>query len=377
MGPSQDQEEFEERALQVFGAPLSTIPGTIRSGELWWCKHYQWLKDVGYLLRPRYSPDWVPSWQGTKKDWMDCEDSRGPMIQHILDATHISDGIFVTLKLIKKSRHPYEIEIGQLFSTEPLASDPANHCVPICDVLHIPDDEDQAIIVMPLLRPFTEPRFDTCGEVTECFRQLFVGLQFIHKQHVAHRDCMNLNIMMDATRLFIDPFHPQNTVMRRDYSGDARSFTRTQRPPKYLFIDFGISRRYDSSNVAPLEAPIWGGDRTVPEFQKSNEPRNPFSTDVYYLGNMIRNEFLLTKDGFEFMEPLVNNMVQDDPAKRPTMDEVVARFDQIFEQLSSWKLRSRVVDKTDGNITGLFRGVTHWTRRIGYIIRRVPAIPTP
>ncbi|EGN93995.1 hypothetical protein SERLA73DRAFT_115488 [Serpula lacrymans var. lacrymans S7.3] len=365
------------------------MPGTIRPGELWWCKHYQWLKDAGYLLRPRYSPEWVPSWQGTKKVWMECEDSRGPRVQHILDATRTFDGVFVTLKLMNKSRHPYEIEIGQLFSAEPLASDPANHCVPIYDVLQVPEDQDQAIIVMPLLRPFTKPRFDTYGEVVECLHQLFVGLQFIHKQHVAHRDCMDLNIMMDATHLFIDPYHPQNLLMRRDYKGEARCLTRTQCPPKYFFIDFGISRRYDANNVAPLEAPIWGGDRSVPEFQKSNKPRNPFPTDVYYLGNIVRNEFLLvmlisdgfvhvqTQDGFDFMEPLVKDMVQTDPAKRPTMDEVVARFDQILKQLSSWKLRSRVVDKEDGNITGLYRGVTHWTRRIGYIIRRLPAIPTP
>ncbi|EGO29274.1 hypothetical protein SERLADRAFT_456815 [Serpula lacrymans var. lacrymans S7.9] len=308
---------------------------------------------------------------------MDCEDSRGPLIQHILDATRISDGVFVTLKLIKKSRHPYEIEIGQLFSSEPVASDPANHCVPIYDVLHVPNDEDQAIIVMPLLRPFTNPRFDTCGEVVECFHQLFAGLQFIHKQHVAHRDCMALNIMMDATSLFIDPYHPQDIVMRRDYKGEARCLTRTQSPPKYFFIDFGISRRYDANNFAPLESPIWGGDKSVPEFQNSDEPRNPFPTDVYYLGNMIRYKFLLTNNGFEFMEPLVNDMIQDDPAKRPTMDEVVPRFDQILKQISSWKLRSRVIGKEDGHITGLYLGVTHWTRRIGYIIRRVPAIPTP
>jgi len=44
--------------------------------EVWWSKHYQWLKDRGYLLRPRYAPDWVPSWKGTKKDSLLCEDSR-------------------------------------------------------------------------------------------------------------------------------------------------------------------------------------------------------------------------------------------------------------------------------------------------------------
>ncbi|EGN94300.1 hypothetical protein SERLA73DRAFT_188100 [Serpula lacrymans var. lacrymans S7.3] len=373
---AQTQAIIEKRALQVFGYPLRTTLETVVKTELWWCQHYQWLTDIGYLLRPRYAPGWVPSWQGNNKDWEECEDSQVPPLKHVMDATRMVDGLAVTLKLMRKSRHPYEIEIGRLFSTEPLASDPANHCVSIHDVLDVPDNDDQAILVMPLLRPFNDPRFDTCGEVLDFFRQLFVGLRFIHQQHVAHRDCMDLNIMMDATQ-FIDPFHPQKRDMRRDFKGRARYVTRTQRPPRYFFIDFGISRRYEADNVAPLEEPIWGGDKTVPEFQNSHEPRDPFQTDVYYLGNMIRNEFLLTKNGFEFMEPLVKDMVQDDPAKRPTMDEVVGRFDHILQNISSWKLRSRVIDKEDGNFTGLYRDVTHWTRRINYIVRRVSAIPTP
>ncbi|EGO00136.1 hypothetical protein SERLA73DRAFT_72874 [Serpula lacrymans var. lacrymans S7.3] len=372
---AREQAEFQELACQVFGSPLSTIPGAIGKVESWWCQQYQWLKETGYLLRPRYAPGWVPSWQDTKKRWVECEDSQVPARDHVLDATRMADGVFVTLKLITKSRHPYEIEIGRLFSTEPLVSDLYNYSVPLYDVLDVPDDEDQALLVMPLLRPFHRPRFDTCGEVVDFFRQLFLGLRFIHQQHVAHRDCMGPNIMMDANPLYIDPYHPQDLDMKRDFSGKARYFTRTRRPPKYFFIDFGISRRYAADHNAPLEYPIWGGDKTVPEFQKSDDACNPFPTDIYYLGNMIRENFLLTKRGLEFMLPLVKDMVQDDPVKRPTMDEVVARFNEILKELSSWKLRSRVIYKEDSNIESLYYGVVHWTRRISYIVRRVSAIP--
>ncbi|EGN93817.1 hypothetical protein SERLA73DRAFT_78193 [Serpula lacrymans var. lacrymans S7.3] len=363
------QRQAEEKAEEVARLERSTLllfgprghPGRQNASELWWCKHYQWLKDSGYLLRRRYAPDWVPSWQTSNTSWL----------------TMGSDGAFVTLKLFKKSRLPYEIEIGQLFSTEPLSSDPANHCVLIYDVLVVPDEEDRAIIVMPLLRFFDDPPFDTFGEVIHFLRQIFAGLRFMHKQHIAHRDCMYLNIMMDATPLFSDPYHPQDLEMKRDYTERARHFTRTQRPPKYLFVDFGISRRYGPNDIAPLEDPIWGGDKTVPEFQQSNEPRNPFPTDVYYLGNMIRNSFLVAKAGFEFVEPLVKDMVQDDPEKRPNMDEVILRFEEIIKQLSSWKLRSRVINEQDDNILGFYRCVTHWARRFSFVIRRVSAIPTP
>ena len=97
-----------------------------------------------------------------------------------MDAIRIRDGKFMMLKRLKKSKHPYEVEISQFFSTESLASNPANHCVPILEVLQIPDDEDMVILVMPLLRSFDDPRFDTYGEVVECFKQLFIVIFFKH-----------------------------------------------------------------------------------------------------------------------------------------------------------------------------------------------------
>ncbi|EGO02248.1 hypothetical protein SERLA73DRAFT_178094 [Serpula lacrymans var. lacrymans S7.3] len=344
--------------------------------ELWWCDHFQWLKELGYLLRPRYAPGWVPSWQNTKKRWYHCEDAQIPWYPHLLDATRIADGSYVTLKVIKQSRHPFEADIGRYFSSGPIADDPANHCVPIYEFIEVPGEVDKIIMVMPLLRLYDDPHFDTFGEAVECFRQLFEGLQFMHKHRVAHRDCMNLNIMMDASSLYIDAFHPYDPDMRRDFKGEARHRSRTQCPPKYFFIDFGISRRYDPGDEAPLEDPIWGGDKTVPEFQRSIEPQNPFYTDIYYIGNVIREDFIQGKSGFEFMIPLVADMVQDDPVKRPSMDEVVARFNILRKDLSTWKLRSRVIDREDDETSGLFSNIAHWTRRVIFIIRRIPPVPT-
>ena len=109
----------------------------------------------------------------------------------------------VCLKKVKKSDHPYEEEISKYLSSEPLASDPQNHSVQILESLNPPDDADLVILVMPLLREFDSPRFDTLGEVIACFRQLFEvrfssspliyeinpgqGIQFLHEHHIAHR----------------------------------------------------------------------------------------------------------------------------------------------------------------------------------------------
>lgn len=49
--------------------------GDLYSGERFWRDLQPWLKEQGYLLRPRYDPAWKPSWEGTKKVESTCEDS--------------------------------------------------------------------------------------------------------------------------------------------------------------------------------------------------------------------------------------------------------------------------------------------------------------
>jgi hypothetical protein len=81
--------------------------------------------------------------------------------------------------------------------------------------------------------------------------------------------------------------------------------------------------------------------------------------------------------GFEFMEPLIADMVQDDPTKRPKMDEVVIRFREIKGKLSSWKLRSRIVRRDEIWPLAVWRSVGHWYRNIGYVLGRKAAILNP
>lgn len=48
--------------------------GGLEGSEIFWRENYQLLHDRGYQLRPRYSPDWVPSWMGTNKYFRNFED---------------------------------------------------------------------------------------------------------------------------------------------------------------------------------------------------------------------------------------------------------------------------------------------------------------
>jgi len=142
--------------------------------EIYWRDHQEWLLECGYRLRPRYQPDWTPSWEKSGKPTLLCEDSYFLVYGHIIDAIRVQDGASVALKKISKSVHPYEADIGKFFTTEPLASDPRNMCVPILGMLQPPDDADILILVMPLLRRYDSPRFDTFGEAIHFFTNIFI-----------------------------------------------------------------------------------------------------------------------------------------------------------------------------------------------------------
>jgi len=309
--------------------------------------------------------------------WISSEDGLVSSVGHIIDATRVSDGKLVGLKKVSKSVHPAEASICDFFSSEPRKSDRDNHCVPIYDLLQVPEEEDRIVIVMPFLREYDSPNFETIGEVVDFFNQALRGMRFIHKHHVAHRDATRMNFMLDATPMYPEGFHPHVAYQDRrpNFNDKAKHYSRTQRPPMYYWIDFGLSSQYESMSPPPREDRIWGGDRSVPEFQGNEGPHNPFPTDVYYVGNLIKVNFVESLRGFKFMQSLVADMTQDDPTKRPTMNVVVLRFDKIRESLSNWKLRSRVVKKREPFIVGLYRGSIHACQLAASVLKGTPPVP--
>lgn len=70
-------------------------------------------------------------------------------------------------------------------------------------------------------------------------------------------------------------------------------------------------------------------------------------------------------------------MVQEDPSKRPTMDEVVQRFKVIVDNLSAWKLRSRPKWRRAHILEKIILPYRHWKRRFVFVIKQTPAIPKP
>ncbi|KAL4247867.1 hypothetical protein ABKN59_007473 [Abortiporus biennis] len=353
---------------------------TLLRTERRWRDIQPWLESKGYLLRPRYMPNWKPSWDDEETK-LDAEDSQINALLVVMDATRLSDGELVLLKLVNLSENPDEVKTTEYFSAEPLKSHPRNHCVPLLDILAIPgrtSSDYSVILVFPFLRRFQDPRMKTVGEVMEFIRQILEGLQFMHSCHFAHRDAMDLNIMMDPKSMYPNMFHPIEKSLNRNFKGKAKHSTRTAQPAKYYLIDFGLSRMYDPKNGPPLDYPVLGGDKSVPEFKKHpRDQYNPFPTDIYYVGNMIQETFLDKTRGLEFMTTLVADMIQDDPSKRPDIDEVVRRFDVLLRQLRWWTLRSRLVYNDETPFVSFRRYVTHWIRTTGHILLLRSALPTP
>jgi hypothetical protein len=87
-----------------------------------------------------------------------------------MDATRRRDGKHVMLKKVLPEEGPYELQITQFFSSPEVSRDPRNHCVPLLDVIETPN-AGQKLMVMPFLRPFNNPRFQTFGEFVAFFAQ--------------------------------------------------------------------------------------------------------------------------------------------------------------------------------------------------------------
>ena len=85
-----------------------------------------------------------------------------------MDGTRARDGMQVIFKKIARN----QLEINQYLCSPGLMRDPHNHCVPLLEILELPDAPGQRLLVIPVLRPFDNPRFQTFGEFVSFFTQI-------------------------------------------------------------------------------------------------------------------------------------------------------------------------------------------------------------
>ena len=77
------------------------------------------------------------------------------------------------------------------------------------------------------------------------------------------------------------------------------------------------------------------------------------------------------------MQELIDAMTDESPEQRPTVEEVIERFGQIRDSLSSFKLRSFISVKKDPRLFTAFRHVRQFVRTVHYVVLGKVAIPVP
>ncbi|KAF5379424.1 hypothetical protein D9615_006622 [Tricholomella constricta] len=250
------------------------------------------LLSLGYRLRPRYDPDWIPSWS---KDMGKMAFIR--MLLHedalhlycalhlVNDSARLSDGQKVVLKLVDYAST--ETTISRYFSEEPQRSDPRNHCVPILDVISLPNHPSKALLVMPLLYAFDRLPFRRVGEFAEAMQQFIENCPQVRSRSVHQifelttpRAACRPNLVMDASKVIPKGFHFQRP---NTHDGVTRKFDWLERwsvkPNKYYFTNFA------SSAVYPEEQSTETRINPQAEAEVVNLLRcDPFKQDVKQLG---------------------------------------------------------------------------------------------
>jgi len=79
--------------------------------------------------------------------------------------------------------------------------------------------------------------------------------------------------------------------------------------------------------------------------------------------------------GFGFMKGLVDAMTNEDPGKRPSIEEVISRFSRIRDSLSRLKLRSLMIAKKDPSLITAFRYARQVVRTAKYLLTQKAPVP--
>ncbi|EJC99800.1 uncharacterized protein FOMMEDRAFT_127984 [Fomitiporia mediterranea MF3/22] len=329
------------------------------------------LERHGYLLRPRFRPDWIPSWLNTNKSPLLFEDSFFNPMPMIIDAKRMSDGTQVIIKAVE--RNAKESNIGLYLSSGDHANDSENHCIPFYEIVR--DDEAPSLefIIMPLLRPFNDPPFFSVDEVLDFMQQTLQGLGFMHKLGVAHRDCSDENIMFDAAEMYPKGFHA--SLWSFDAAGNvARPLRRSDvRSVKYYFTDFGLSSRFKEGEPR-LVSGREGLDQDVPELS-SFKTYDPFAVDIYILGNVFKRHLTTKFTNIQFLTPLVESMTQQVPEKRPSSADALKQFNELVSDIPGYARRWVLKDVGGGKLTSVIQDAGSVRRECFYILKSLLGSP--
>ncbi|KAJ7487215.1 kinase-like domain-containing protein [Mycena galericulata] len=317
--------------------------------EQFWVDRQPFLLAQGYQLRPRYRPDWVPSWTVKEKLTGQYEDGLDILWRSVLDATHIHDGKKVILKGVPTDGP----EIGIIKYLRSPPTPPFyqwNRTIPLLEIIEMPQSP-WSFLVMPYCRRFNYPPFHCRYEFLEAMTQFLEGLQFMHDHNIAHFDIAPQNMMMDESRVIPMGSHFINPRTHTGFYGLFRWNDRCSAGPvNYYYIDFGLSLYLPGGKDAALHLGTLRSFRTIPELSKT-VPYNPFQVDIFQLGLTIHKLIDAYPDLNDFRR-VANDMTATNPDDRPTPAGALSDLQAIATAMTPTKLREQIWAK----------GTTSWQK---------------
>ncbi|KAF8206232.1 kinase-like domain-containing protein [Mycena galopus ATCC 62051] len=323
--------------------------------EAKWVEIQPFLLSAGYKLRPRYDPNWVPSWWSLT--WQECEHNN----RWEESRTDVLKWMATTSEELQCIKYISNI------------SDPRNRIIPILQILPLPDGI-HVLVVMPYGRQFNHPAFHCRLEFVEVMRQFLEGLELMHEHNFCHFDIAPKNLMMDETRAVPRGSHFSYPKTHDGYRGVFAWENRCSvGPVDYYYIDFGLSRHYPKGKDTALTMGTLRTFPTIPELSET-VPYNPFKVDVFQLGltmaNVIKVDFkcyILSRQFFDshFTQdypalrafyPVADRMMSTNPSDRPEPAQSLQEFNSIADRMSSKELCSPILRK-EGNVTYFLRKV--------------------
>ncbi|KAJ6463418.1 kinase-like domain-containing protein [Mycena sanguinolenta] len=320
--------------------------------ERFWVSMQPFLFAQGYQLRPRYHPDWIPSWT-TGSQRHDREDRAGDCV---LDAIRIGDGKKVVLKRVETNSP--EIGFIKSLNCPSVRDDPRNRTIPLLDIIGPAPDTSWAFLVMPYCREFNYPPFHCRSEFVEAMTQFLEGLQFMHENNIVHGDIAPQNMVMDESRVvprsshFAEP-HTHTGLDNQLFFWKNRC---TVGPVAYYYIDFGLSLHYPGGkDTALITGKLRNFRGTIPELSQ-RVPYNPCMVDICQLGLTIA-KLVDTYPDLEDFRPLADAMTARNPMDRPSPQEALAHLRSVADTMTPSKLRAQIWEEGTGHFKKFCRVV--------------------
>ncbi|KII88468.1 hypothetical protein PLICRDRAFT_41629 [Plicaturopsis crispa FD-325 SS-3] len=224
-----------------------------------------------------------------------CKDAGLP--DTLFRGSRIQDGMRVVIKAVRlRSR---ELDVVRFLSTPPIRHEPMNHCIPVLDVIEIPEDDLGIIVMEEWSAPLMADTPCCMRLFLGCLQQIIEHIAFMHQNMIAHLDLSLVNILTDGQG-------------------------------HYATIDYELSRRFHDA----LDPRIHGGRSTEmpPEFERG-ECCDPFKVDIWTLAVLILRVMKLQGLCLPELIRLTGPMLAEDAKTRPTAAQVLDAFNRIVSTM--------------------------------------------